>query len=134
MFDPQEVPLPWRMLDDATHKEDTMQRHFACALAVISLCAMTAGCVPPKPASPSMFYGNCVTPMGRDPCDSDEDICRVYEEIIAQKHATLGACRTACNQAFQRLGNQYFAQNCFYMFDRGSDLCEQECLRQYPKK
>ncbi|EKO37359.1 MAG: hypothetical protein B193_3969 [Solidesulfovibrio magneticus str. Maddingley MBC34] len=61
-------------------------------------------------------------------------ICQVYENVITQQYATAGACRTACNQAFNRLSYQYMAQDCGCMFNRGSDLCEQECLRQYPAK
>lgn len=101
-------------------------------LAGLAVCAMASGCVPLKPASPSMFYGNCITPGGLDPCDSDMSICQVYENVITTKYATAGACRTACNQAFNQLSYQYMAQDCGYMFERGSDLCEQECLRQYP--
>ena len=109
-----------------------MARFTIVLLAGLALCASLGGCVPPKPASPSMFYGNCITPMGPDPCDSDMSICQVYENVITQKWATVGACRTACNQAFTQLSYQYPDQDCGYMFGRGCDLCEQECLRQYP--
>ena len=109
-----------------------MKRFCLAWLVVALLCAALGGCVPPKPASPSMFYGNCITPMGPDPCDSDMSICQVYENVITQKWATVGACRTACNQAFTQLSYQYPDQDCGYMFGRGCDLCEQECLRQYP--
>ncbi|EKO38583.1 MAG: hypothetical protein B193_2720 [Solidesulfovibrio magneticus str. Maddingley MBC34] len=61
-------------------------------------------------------------------------ICQVYENVITQKWATVGACRTACNQAFTQLSYQYPDQDCGYMFGRGCDLCEQECLRQYPAR
>ena len=101
-------------------------------LAVSCLLLSVVGCAPLKPASPSMFFGNCITPPGPDPCDSDMDICQVYENVIVQRHATAGACRTACNQAFMRLSNQYEGRDCGYMVDRGCDLCEQQCLRQYP--
>lgn len=109
-----------------------MKRFALVLLAGLALCAALGGCVPPKPASPSVFYGNCITPMGPDPCDSDMSICQVYENVITRKYATAGACRTACNQAFNQLYYQYMAQDCGYMFNRGSDLCEQECLRLYP--
>ncbi|MHC1790594.1 hypothetical protein [Solidesulfovibrio sp.] len=109
-----------------------MKRCGLFLLACLALGAIISGCAPLKPASPSMFYGNCITPMGADPCDSDMSICQVYENIITQKFASAGACRTACNQAFMKFGSQDYDQNCFYMFDRGCDLCEQECLRQYP--
>lgn len=109
-----------------------MKRFVIVMLAAMALCASLGGCVQPKPASPSIFFGNCITPMGPDPCDSDMSICQVYENVITQKYATAGACRTACNQAFNQLSYQYMAQDCGYMFNRGSDLCEQECLRQYP--
>jgi hypothetical protein len=109
-----------------------MKRFCLASLAVSLLCASLGGCVPPKPASPSMFYGNCITPMGADPCDSDMSICQAFENVITQKWATAGACRTACNQVFNQLSYQSPGQDCGYMYWRGSDLCEQECLRQYP--
>ena len=109
-----------------------MKRFVVALLAISALCVSLTGCVQPKPASPSIFFGNCITPMGPDPCDSDMAICQVYENVITQKYATVGACRTACNQAFNQLYYQYMDQDCNYMFNRGSDLCDQECLRQYP--
>ena len=109
-----------------------MPRLCLCVLTALALGALLGGCAPLKPASPSMFYGNCITPIGPDPCDSDMEICQVYENIITQQFATAGACRTACNQAFMQLGNQYLARDCGYMVDNGCDLCEQECLRLYP--
>lgn len=109
-----------------------MIRFIVCALAVSALC-LAAGCAPLKPASPSMWYGNCITPPGPDPCNSDMNICQQFENVITQKYATSGACRTACNQVYNHLYYQgYDMQDCGYMLDRGSDLCEQECLRQYP--
>ncbi|WP_428560531.1 MAG: hypothetical protein ACP59X_16800 [Solidesulfovibrio sp. DCME] len=105
-----------------------------CALAFAILGPALTGCGPLKPASPSMFYGNCITPPGSDPCDSDMDMCQLYENVITQKFATSGACRTACNQVADQLYYQgYQLRDCGYMIDRGTSLCEQECLRQYPK-
>lgn len=109
-----------------------MPGHMLRLLAIAVLCAATAACVPQKPASPSMFFGNCITPMGPDPCDEDIPICQEYEAVVTGHYATAGQCRTACNQAFMRLGNQYERIGCGYMLDRGSDLCEQQCLRLYP--
>jgi len=109
-----------------------MKRLFLGSLAATVLCLSAAGCAPLKPASPSMFYGNCITPSGEDPCDSDMPICQVYEEIVTRQFASAGACRTACNQAFMRLSNQYAGRDCGYVVDRGCDLCEQQCLRLYP--
>lgn len=110
------------------------RRVFVHALAVTALCALAAGCTPHKPASPSMFFGNCITPPGRDPCSDDMAICQVYENIIEQQFATAGACRSACNQASTRLSSQNVINECGYMVDRGNDLCEQECLRLYPEQ
>ena len=108
-------------------------RLFHYALAMALLCITVTGCAPMKPASPSMFFGNCITPPGRDPCDSDMSICQAFENVINQKYATSGACRTACSQVYSHLYYQgYQLQDCGYMLDRGSDLCDQECLRQYP--
>jgi hypothetical protein len=105
--------------------------HYTLAMAL--LCITVTGCAPMKPASPSMFFGNCITPPGRDPCGSDMSICQEFENVITQKYATSGACRTACSQVYNRLYYQgYQLQDCGYMLDRGSDLCDQECLRQYP--
>ncbi|EFL51270.1 conserved hypothetical protein [Solidesulfovibrio fructosivorans JJ]] len=102
-------------------------------LAATALLGLAAGCAPLKPASPSMFYGNCITPPGPDPCGSDMNICQQFDNVISQKYATAGACRTACNQVYNHLYFQgYDMQDCGYMLDRGSDLCDQECLRQYP--
>lgn len=111
-----------------------MQRLLPCILAAMALCALAAACAPLKPASPSMFFGNCITPPGLDPCDSDMSICKVYEDITTTPYASAGACRTACNQAFMRLSNQYAMRDCGYMVERGSDLCEQQCLRLYPAR
>lgn len=111
-----------------------MKLFLRCALTMLVLGFALAGCGPLKPASPSMFYGNCITPPGPDPCSSDMDICQLYENVIEQKFATSGACRTACNQVSDQLYYQgYQLQDCGYMIDRGTNLCEQECLRQYPK-
>ena len=110
-----------------------MKRACLVLLAAAALCATISGCVQPKPASPSIFFGNCITPMGPDPCDSDMSICQVYENVVTQKYATAGACRTACKQLRLPLSDQYALRGCGYMVDRGEDLCEQECLRQYPK-
>lgn len=108
---------------------------FQCALAVFVLSLTVVGCAPLKPASPSIFYGNCIMPGGTDPCDSDMGICQKYENVITTKYATAGACRTACNQVSDQLYFQgYQLRDCGYMIDRGSSLCEQECLRQYPAK
>lgn len=125
-------PVAWAGRLPATPKGEIMKGYCLVLLAILALSAVSSGCAPLKPASPSMFYGNCITPVGPDPCDSDMAICQVYETVITTKYATAGACRTACNQAFMQLGSQDFAQDCGYMFDRGCDLCEQECLRQYP--
>ncbi|EHJ49375.1 hypothetical protein DFW101_3377 [Solidesulfovibrio carbinoliphilus subsp. oakridgensis] len=110
-----------------------MHRSCVHALALAVLCLMAAGCGPIKPASPSIFFGNCITPPGPDPCDSDMDICRVYQDVIEQQYASAAPCRAACNQAYTNLYAQnYQLRNCGYMLTRGTDLCEQECLRQYP--
>lgn len=110
-----------------------MQRLLPLVLAMLALGLTLTGCGPIKPASPSMFFGNCITPPGPDPCSSDMSICQLYENVIEQKYATAGACRTACNQVSEQLYYEgYQLQDCGYMIGRGVDLCEQECLRQYP--
>lgn len=60
-----------------------MKRFCLAWLVLALLCAALGGCVPLKPASPSMFYGNCIT-AGADPCDSDMSICKVFEDVITQ--------------------------------------------------
>lgn len=104
-------------------------------LAVAALCAAFFGCAPAKPFSPSMFFGNCITPPGPDPCDSDMDICRVFQDVIVEKYDASASCRKACGKAYDGLYAQdYQLRNCGYMLIRGRDLCEQECLRQYPAR
>ncbi len=109
-------------------------RHFLrCALATAALALAMAGCGPLKPASPSMFFGNCITPPGPDPCSSDMEICQVFENVVNEEHASADACRAACRKANDGLYYQgYQLRDCGYMLDRGSSLCEQQCLRLYP--
>ena len=101
-------------------------------LVIAALCATATACVPRAPASPSMFFGNCITPMGPDPCGDDMSICQAYETVVTGNFTSAGACRSACNQEYMRLANQYEGSPCGAMLDRGSDLCEQQCLRLYP--
>jgi len=102
-------------------------------MTATALCLAFAGCAPLKPASSSMFFGNCITPPGADPCDSDMDICRVFQDVIDEKYDAAATCRKACSRAYDTLYAQnYTFRNCGYMLIRGSDLCDQECLRQYP--
>lgn len=116
------------------HAEDAMQRAAVAILTLTICCALTTGCTSLKPADPDMFYGNCITPPGPDPCESDMDICQVYKDIIIQEHPSAAACRAACIQASVQLGNQYFARSCGYMVLGGANQCEQQCLRMYPEQ
>ncbi len=105
--------------------------HLILAIALLGLGV--AGCAPLKPASPSMFFGNCITPPGPDLCDSDQSICQNFVGVISQKHATAAACTAACNQVYNSLYyQQYDLRSCGGTLDRANDLCQQECLRQYP--
>jgi hypothetical protein len=111
-----------------------MLRLLFYALLLVTLCAATTGCVPKNTAPMTMFFGNCIIPLGPDPCDSDMDICRVYEGVVNDEHASAQACLAACTQAFWQLDRQYEIRNCGYMVRGGCDLCEQQCLRLYPEK
>jgi hypothetical protein len=111
-----------------------MQRLFFLFLAMIAFCALATGCAPLKPADPSMFFGNCITPPGPDPCSEDMPICQVYRDVVTQDYPSARECRAACNQASTQLSSQYFMRDCDYVVQRGCDLCEQQCLRLYPEQ
>jgi len=120
---------------DDTRLEAPMPYRLLLAMTLSILCALTiTGCVPQKPVSPSIFFGNCITPPGPDPCESDMEICRVYQDVITEEYPSAQACRAACNQSAKALGIQYFGRTCGYMVLGGCNLCEQQCLRLYPER
>ena len=110
-----------------------MPRHALLAAAVL-LLGLTAACVPQKPYSDSMFYGNCIMPFGPDPCDSDMEICQTFQGVFTETYADARACSAACDRISLDPGNVYIGRNCGYMLIHGGNLCSQQCDRLYPKQ
>lgn len=108
-----------------------MAPRFWGVLVLIAAGLGLAGCGPLRPATPEMFYGNCIMVPGRDLCGADREICQAYQTVVTDKHASARDCRAACNAASAKLGMQYLLDNCDYTRVRGNSLCEQQCLRLF---
>ncbi|EHJ49377.1 hypothetical protein DFW101_3379 [Solidesulfovibrio carbinoliphilus subsp. oakridgensis] len=104
------------------------------ALLLVVFCLMAGGCTAhPQPYSPDAFYGDCLTWKGTAPCEAGNKICQSYQDVIVAKHPSAAACREACKKAHDDLfSEQTSLQACSVIVEHGSDLCEQQCLRQYP--
>jgi hypothetical protein len=104
-------------------------------LAVV--CAALAACAPARPLTDSEVYSFCL--MGGsmivdDTCDSEQDICNAYRDVVSTPYTGLNPCLVACQDAYEKLVRVQYVGNCFTRIIDGQDICIQYCRREYPKQ
>jgi|GEM_PF-2372620 len=100
-------------------------------------CAALASCAPARPLTDSEVYSFCL--MGEssyvdDTCDSEQDICNAYRDVVSSPYSGLNPCLVACQDAYNRLIRVQYVGNCFNYVNNGQDICIQYCRREYPKQ
>ncbi|MDQ7833255.1 MAG: hypothetical protein RDU30_16110 [Desulfovibrionaceae bacterium] len=106
-------------------------------LALAILCATVVACGPVRPLTDSEVYSFCL--MGGsmvvdDTCDSEQDICNAYRDVVTVPYPGLSPCLDACNAAYESLIRVQYVGNCFSRINDGQDICIQYCRREYPKQ
>ncbi|QLA15312.1 hypothetical protein [Desulfolutivibrio sulfoxidireducens] len=102
-------------------------------LAVLCLAALSA-CGPARPLSDSEVYSFCLMDDSFsefNECDSEQDICNAYREVVLEEYPDLGSCLAACNETSNRLWRVQYVGNCLGTVNRGQDWCIQFCRRKY---
>jgi len=111
-----------------------MHRSFACLLAVAALCITTTGYAQSPLDRSTQFFGNCMSGSNAE-CDSGKEICQAYVNALDKQPASRAKCRRYCKRLNNRLSQKYVSlRNCNNIITHATDLCEQECLRQHPKR
>ncbi|NDY58108.1 hypothetical protein G3N56_15335 [Desulfovibrio sulfodismutans] len=104
-------------------------------LILAILCATAVACGPVRPLTDSEVYSFCLMggTMVDDTCDSEQDICDAYRDVVSMTYSGLSPCLDACNAAYERLIRVQYVGNCFSRINNGQDICIQYCRREYPK-
>ncbi len=109
-----------------------MARHVCMAV----LCAaLVCACGPLRPLSDAEVYSNCLMDDSLtevNNCDSEQDICQAYREVVQAEYPGLGPCLAACNETSSRLWRVQYVGYCLGKVNKGQDWCIQYCRRKYP--
>ncbi|NMC49286.1 MAG: hypothetical protein GYA47_07655 [Desulfovibrio sp.] len=103
----------------------------AAVLSAVVLCS----CAPARPLTDSEVYSFCLMDDSFyefENCDSEQDICNDFREVVQAEYAGLGSCLAACNETANRLWTVRYVGNCLPKINKGQDWCIQFCRRKYP--
>lgn len=104
-------------------------------LLLALVCAALCACAPARPLTDSEVYSFCLMDDSfalEDTCDSEQDICNDYRDVVTAAYPGLDPCLAACQATYDKLIRVIYVGNCFGRINKGQDICIQYCRRQYP--
>ncbi len=104
-------------------------------LAAVACAALLCACAPARPLTDSEVYSFCLMDdsfYDINECDSEQDICNDFREVVQAEYSGLGSCLAACNETANRLWSVRYVGNCLPKINKGQDWCLQFCRRKYP--